>query len=142
MTRYRLTALRYSQIVDAPKGGPIEYARRRRGDVFELDDAEAERLLKAGAVERVDDEQPVDDGEPGEATAADVDEAGRGEQPVDDAGEPLDPADISAGPKGAVPPRAGAKPLWVDYAVANGMPRPEAEEMTKPELIARFGGGN
>lgn len=49
---------------------------------------------------------------------------------------PADSTDISSGTKGPVPPKAGAKELWVDYAVANGWARDDAEAKTRAELIA------
>lgn len=53
-----------------------------------------------------------------------------------------DPTDISTGPKGPVPPKAGLKELWVEYAVENGMTESDAEAMSKHELIAKFGTGS
>ena len=37
------------------------------------------------------------------------------------------------------PARTDAKALWVDYAVAHGMSRKDADESTKADLIERFG---
>jgi len=36
------------------------------------------------------------------------------------------------------PPRAAAKEVWVDYAVAQGVDRAAAEALTKQELVDRF----
>lgn len=60
---------------------------------------------------------------------------------------PLLPRGPEAGPeaptgedaKGA-PAKSATKPEWEEYAVAQGMPREEAEAATKAELIAKFGG--
>lgn len=126
--RYRLIAARFSQITEQPAtpGGQPGYTRHRRGAILELDDTEAARLLKARAIVALEDDEA--ETTPQEAAAA---------------AEPLiDSTDISAGTKGPVPPKAGTKDLWVEYAVDNGLDRAAAEAMTKPDLIARFGTGN
>lgn len=41
--------------------------------------------------------------------------------------------------EGSAPPKAAAKDAWVDYAVASGADRAEAEGLTKVELIERYG---
>jgi hypothetical protein len=60
---------------------------------------------------------------------------------------PDDPADPKADQKpdaaeaeDNAPSKYATKPEWEDYAVQNGMSREDAENATKAELIAKFGG--
>ncbi|SDC45990.1 hypothetical protein [Nocardioides lianchengensis] len=47
--KYQLVAVRWDQITSEP-GKPLDYIRHRRGDIVELNAADARRLVKAGAV--------------------------------------------------------------------------------------------
>lgn len=53
---------------------------------------------------------------------------------TDPAGPPP-PADPDGSAEPERPPKVAAKGVWVEYAVAGGMDRDEAEEMTKDQLI-------
>lgn len=59
--------------------------------------------------------------------------------PID--GEPAQTDDAEVPGPVAVeqPSRTAAKSLWVDYAVAHGMTRQDADGHTKAELIEQFG---
>jgi hypothetical protein len=61
----------------------------------------------------------------------------KAETRAEDAGGP-DPGAEAAGPM----PHAGAnKATWVDYAIRRGVPRAEAEAMTRDQLAGQFAGG-
>ncbi|MFH5209266.1 hypothetical protein ACHIPZ_13830 [Antrihabitans sp. NCIMB 15449] len=128
MAEYVLTALRFDQIVSAP-GQQLEYRRRRRGDVIELADDEALRLVRAGAVKPV--ESPTLDDHGDSDDHGDQDDG-------DDQGEGPPPASVPGPPK-----KTALVADWVDYAVAQfestngqrGLPRADAEALTKQDLI-------
>lgn len=103
------------------------------GDVVALPAAEVERGERQGVFDQpepvVEVVEPDADLEPDDLqldAAADAAAAAAG--------------DLSSGPKGPVPPRAGAKELWVDYAVENGLSREAAEKLNRAQLIEKFGG--
>ncbi|WP_027500411.1 hypothetical protein [Rhodococcus sp. UNC363MFTsu5.1] len=146
---YLLVALQWDQITSKP-GQPTDFRRFRRGDVVELTAAEAQRLLKAGAVRHIvqpevgPDEIVVDPGDDG------ADDDQRGSTPDEGDGSqggiPAGGVEGTAGDDNAPPASAAAqmtrpanvapKPVWVDYAVANGIDRAAAEDMTKAEIDA------
>lgn len=74
--------------------------------------AEVERLAELGLI---GDEEPT---RPDESAPAD--------------------SDPSADSDPERPAQNATKPAWVDYAVARGMDRDEAEKMTKDQLVAKF----
>jgi hypothetical protein len=120
VTEFVLTATRFDQVLERDEHGRVtKLARRRRGDTFEVDDADVTRLLAAGAIRPAEDAPTVTE-----------------TPPADQSDASADPTDISAGPKGPIPPKTGVKELWVDYAVSNGWDRDEAESKTRAELIA------
>lgn len=97
----------------------VDGARRKAfsGDVIEVDAAEAARLRSIGAVAETTSEADDDETEPDEpVTESDDDEP---------AAEPVER-----------PKQAAPKTAWVDYAIATGMDRAEAEALDKRELIA------
>lgn len=127
--------------------------RRRmalRGQTVELAEAELARAERLGAV--VDGPLPaLPDPEPVQvygrhAAAAAVEPAATGDAAEAAGGNETGDGDDAgtadaAGPGGDGPRRPAqveAKGLWVEYAVARGMDRAEAEKLTKPELIAAF----
>ncbi|MFC7450546.1 hypothetical protein [Rhodococcus daqingensis] len=141
---YLLVALRWDQITSKP-GQPTDFRRFRRGDVVELTAAEAQRLLKAGAVRHIAqpelDEIVVDPGDEG------ADSQGGGGVDEGDDRQGGNPAVGVEATGGDTPPPAAAsqvarpanvapKQVWVDYAVANGIDRAAAEDMTKAEIDA------
>ena len=99
--------------------------RRRfeRGDrLTGLSDRDVRRLLAAGAI------APVKDDAPAQAPAA-----------LPESQAPA-PVKAETGPDQPRRPKQTApKPVWVDYAVAKGFDRAEAESMTKPDLIQALG---
>lgn len=119
MDTFILTAPRWDQPDPAHPG---RYLYHREGDVLHLSAEEAGRLLKAGAI------RPAD-GATDQETAAAVDSA----VSVADLVEADDPPAEQSVPR---PRQAAAKAVWIDYAVAQGLDRAEAEAMDKRELIA------
>lgn len=51
-----------------------------------------------------------------------------------------DKASDTASDEGAAPAKSASKADWVDYAVAQGADRDEADASTKDDLIATYGG--
>ena len=93
-------------------------------EVTITDKAEIQRLIKAGAID--DPDAPTT----GAAIMAAAD-AEREALQTDAVSHP--PAELKR------PPKAGTQPAWVDYAVSRGLPRAEAETMSKEDLIAAVG---
>lgn len=78
------------------------------------------------------------EGEPHPTMKADVDEVDMG--PIDMS----DPGSVEAGVEGAEenqpPAKSASKAAWVDWAVAQGANRDEAEEQSRADLIETYGG--
>jgi hypothetical protein len=137
MAEYVLTALRFDQIVSAP-GQQLEYRRRRRGDVIELADDEALRLVQAGAVKPVESPTLDDHGDSDDHGDQDDGDDHGDQDDGDDQGEGPPPASVPGPPK-----KTALVADWVDYAVAQfestngqrGLPRADAEALTKQDLI-------
>ncbi|MFI8664235.1 hypothetical protein ACIGKR_29860 [Rhodococcus qingshengii] len=124
------------------------FIRRRRGDVFEVPDVHLERLLRIGAIAAVDHTPTSPDGDSG----ADESELPNGELPGDESNgdEPSEgssgdssdieptPSDDDSEPEAGVerPKQTAAKAVWVEYAIARGMARDDAEALDKRDLIA------
>jgi hypothetical protein len=66
--------------------------------------------------------------------------AGDGPQIDGEADDRADAAQPPAAPPPLRPGRADPKQAWVDYAVSQGLPAAEAEDLTKAQLVDRFGG--
>lgn len=140
MTLYRLAAVEFVRDIDhtemcaecgRPADGPrvIERKRFRHGDLIEVDGAEELRLLAAGAL------VPVDQNEGGGAAAEDAEAVappaiGSADTPVEAE------ADESDGDK---PKRTANVAAWRDYAITQGIDGAEAAELTKAELIELVG---
>jgi hypothetical protein len=93
------------------------------GDVLTIDDgAEIERLIKAGAIAAPDAPDPAPAPEPEAVPVPPT-----ATEPIPAAGDPVRP------------PKAGSHAAWVDYAVAKGLNRDEAQDMSKADLIAAVG---
>lgn len=119
MASFRLLVSRWDERV---RTDPDEYMRHVQGDVFEVPDDQAERLLRIGAIAPVDDRPiPVDDARSGPP----VPPASGGDAHRE---EPMPPPER--------PKQTASKPTWVEYAVACGMDRADAEALDKRELIA------
>ncbi|PZT99483.1 MAG: hypothetical protein DI630_16840 [Gordonia sp. (in: high G+C Gram-positive bacteria)] len=127
MTDYVLLATYFDQAVERDeKGLPTKVVKHYQGAVIsDLDEANAERLLRCGAVAEVE-----------EATGEDP------EQP-----EPQNPPSGDVDSFGLErPKKAGTAKAWEDYAVAlfeksegaAGLNREDAEKATKQELIELF----
>lgn len=110
--KYRLVAVRYDAITKTDElGRPLAYTRFDQGDVVTLDEVEADRLVRAGAVVAVEDEDDEVDAE----------------------------AEKPAGGEGPERPRpAGRLELWQEYAAAKGVATQDADgkDLTKDDLIA------
>lgn len=141
---YQLVAERWDERTSKP-GEPFTFVRHRRGDLVELSEEDARRLVfggaavKPGELERRAAEAArrqylallaqMPDGLRRELRAQDAAEA-----VVDLEGQAL--ADAADGP----PKKAEAKPLWVAWAIRCGAD-PEwadAESTTKQELIDQY----
>lgn len=166
MTQYRLAALEWWQEVDhttvcdacgARGERQVETIRHRQGDVVDVDGADEARLLAAGALAPLEDE-PADDSDDdagqgdADASGSDGDDDGVETPPADAVDSGDQPAEVpdSDGPVGTVesglisaelkkPKQAANVAVWVEYAVARGVDRAKAEDMTKRELIDEVG---
>lgn len=143
---------------DEPSGeSETGYVRHLRGEVFDVPDAHLDRLLRIGALAPLDDEadeaDEPDDDEPLSEQTLDKDEPLSEETPDrdsvpaadsgNDAGNETDsaaaaPGDVAPAPDLERPKQAALKDVWVDYAVARGMDRVDAEALDKRELIAEL----
>ncbi|MDV7244485.1 MULTISPECIES: hypothetical protein [Rhodococcus] len=144
MARHEIVASFWEE----PVGPPVGYVRHRRGAVVDVPDEHVERLLRIGAIAPV--EQEAADDEDGDDAAGDeAPESGDDGTPVVTGAEAdtAAPAEGSASPQPdspiAVaeverPKQTAAKPIWVEYAVARGMNRDDAEALDKRELIAEL----
>ncbi|WP_458681946.1 hypothetical protein [Prescottella equi] len=124
---------------------PGTRGRVLRGTVFTPPDGQIERLLRIGAIVPVDDELDSGENDSGPDPLADDlsgDGAGTGAGDADTDGTDTTQAGHEAGadsPSAAAverPKQAAAKAVWVEYAVARGIDRNEAEALDKRELIA------
>lgn len=97
-------------VIAADPEGKLKY-HYQGAQIEYLSDEDAERFLDDGLV--VDNDEPK---------ALDV---------GDD--------DPPAGVDGDKPPKTASKDAWVEYAVAKGMSREEAEEATRADLIQALG---
>jgi len=129
---FRLLASEWNEPI-----GDGKYVRHVRGDVVDVPDEHRDRLLKARAIEpatgapeapeadQAEAGTDVDDSaDPVEADAGDVEDAAGAEEEAAPADRPL---------------RTASKATWVDYAVARGFDRAEADGMTRAELIEALG---
>ena len=117
MSEYVLIANQFDQIVSAP-GKPLEYKRYVRGESVKLTDAEAERLIKAGAVAGSDPE-PVSAVAPAEPPVA----------------APAEPVKVEAPAKPNRPKNTAPEEEWFEYAIALGHSREDAEKAGREGLI-------
>jgi hypothetical protein len=156
---YELVATQWDRITSEP-GKPLTFERYRRGDKVKLDEADAKRLMLAGAIV-----------EPGSIQRAAAERAraqylaalaqlppemqaelaaGTLSVNVDGQTVPIGAANTgtATGGDGAGggdgdgddrPKKAAAKDAWVAYAVSRGMSQEDAGAKTKDELIAAYG---
>lgn len=135
---YELVAVQWDEITSKP-GEPFDYKRHRRGDRVTLDVAEAKRLWLAGAIV-----------EPGAVERAAADAARQAYAVALANLSPEDREAVLATQAGVIvdgesqtgeparPPARANKAAWVDYAVAKGMDKAEAEALKLPDLKAAF----
>ena len=118
VAEYVLLADHFRQAVARDdKGVVTRTVKRTRGDVLDdLFDDDVERLLKAGAIREVTDDEPAET----EPEAVEV----PAEHPARDESRPVEQ-----------PKRTAPKHDWVEYAVTKGLDRGEAEAMTKDDLM-------
>lgn len=121
---------------EAPSG----YVRHLRGSVIDVPAEHLDRLLRIGAVapsragSDVDRSDVDADGAAAEADAAGDSDAGDAVTGTDDAV----PGDAQPDDSPERPKQAAAKSVWVEYAVARGMDRDQADALDKRELIAEL----
>ncbi|NKS52529.1 lipase chaperone [Rhodococcus hoagii] len=125
MTEYVLTALRFNQILERnDQGRAIKEIKHRRGALItDLDELEAERLLKAGAIVPASDLPKVSDTPADDAT----DTEGEAEA----VGAQANPADEQLRR-----PRATATAeKWAAYAKARGIAADAVDAMDNKDAI-------
>jgi len=93
------------------------------GEIAELDDWEAEHVIRGGMARPVD--APV---EPEVPAGPEVPE-----EPLPE--EPAPSGEIPVAPPKAIQPKAD----WVAWAVVNGLPEDDANALTKAELMEQYG---
>jgi hypothetical protein len=134
VTDYILKAQLFKQIVERnDQGYPIKEIKHRKGALItDLDEFEAQRLLKAGAIVEASDEDP------------EADPDGLGTEGDGDASTPHEPASAApaasaAGAADPTRPRATATAAkWVAYAKAIGIDEDKVDAVAadKDALIA------
>lgn len=122
MPKIKLTAYSWGQ------PGKTGRNLRRRGDVVDVTEEQASRLVKIGAATRVK-EKP----KPAEAKQPDTPKE-QEEQNVEETS--TDNAQNSE-PIGLPKPTA-TKPTWIKYAVQEGFDADEMEKLTRDEIAAKF----
>jgi len=145
VTEYRLIAKEYRQATKRDENGKVLVkARHRRGDVFSIvDDLEAARLIRAGAIVPANEDDDEDDEQA--RINAELDAAARAAQAEADAKDAqlnAAPADTGAPAAERVkrPGRNATRELWLEYAL--DQPDVDVELVnaaTKADLIEQFG---
>lgn len=125
MTEYILTAQRFDQALERDEKERItKLKRHRRGDIVTgLDESEARRLLEAGAIAELAEASSA---EP-DVDSGDIPDAPRTAPPA----TPPVTVDASERPANVAP-----KPAWVEYAIAHGIGREQADELSKAQIAA------
>ncbi|MFE5699970.1 hypothetical protein [Rhodococcus koreensis] len=149
MARHEIVASFWEE----PVGPPVGYVRHRRGAVVDVPDEHVERLLRIGAIAPVEpeaadedgpasgDESPSGDETPGSAdddapvVPAAADDAASSSEDAAAADQPDAPVTVAEVER---PKQAASKAIWVEYAVARGMDRDDAEAFEKRDLIAEL----
>ncbi|MBM4489686.1 hypothetical protein GS876_20965 [Rhodococcus hoagii] len=119
---------------------PTGYVRHLRGSVIDIPDGHLDRLLRIGAVVpaegNADAADPDDDDDStGDAGNREPSDDEHGDEAGDEPDGSGDTPDANAVER---PKQAAAKSVWVDYAVARGMDRDEADALEKRDLIAKL----
>lgn len=125
MAKFRILARHWDQITSKPHE-PLVYKRHKAGDVVEIPKAEADRLLRAGAIEAPGRAAPV---AATPAKSAAVKAADTATEAGDTAGDTPD----LVRPKLTAPAS-----VWQEYAIDSGMDPDEVVDMDRDELIAKL----
>jgi len=143
MARHEIVASFWEE----PVGPPVGYVRHRRGAVVDVPDEHVDRLLRIGAIAPIEQEAVDGDAAPsGDETPGSADDdAPLVPAAADDAASSTEDAALADQPDAPVavvdverPKQAAAKSIWVEYAVARGMDRDDAEALDKRDLIAEL----
>lgn len=151
MARHEIVASFWEE----PVGPPVGYVRHRRGAVVDVPDEHVERLLRIGAIAPVEpdtaedeasgnDETPPGNDTPGSADAdppvvpATADDTALPAEAAASADQPESPDALVEVADVERPKQAASKAIWVEYAVARGMDRDDAEAFEKRDLIAEL----
>lgn len=137
MPKIKLTAYSWGQ------PGKTGRNLRRRGDVVEVTEEQAARLVKISAATRVKEkaakpaEPKTPENDPKQAenqTSEDTKSPEeKGAQSVEDTGD--DAKDSEPIPQ---PKPTATKPTWIKYAVQQGLDAEELEPLTRDEIAAKF----
>ncbi|MBM4492602.1 hypothetical protein GS436_02895 [Rhodococcus hoagii] len=135
MSPYEVVATFWEEpCAEAPTG----YVRHLCGSVIDVPAEHLDRLLRIGAV------APTGAGSAAAESDADAAAADGGAGPDSDADDAASEADAAATDDSQPadsherPKQAAAKSVWVEYAVARGMDRDQADALDKRELIAEL----
>lgn len=130
MPKIKLTAYSWGQ------PGKTGRNLRRRGDVVEVTEEQAARLVKIGAATRIKEKvtkpaDPKQDANQGKEATKSPEE--KDSQNVEDTGD--DAKDSEPIPQ---PKPTATKPTWIKYAVQQGSDAEELEPLTRDEIAAKF----
>ena len=136
MKRIKITASRWHQ--RTPEG----YIQRSAGDVIEVEDREAERLINAGAATpsraKLTDPEAAGGDEPATEQTPDTDD----EAPVSEIVDEILAADTEPSTEPstdlAKPKATDTTDMWVAYAISQGMPEDEAKALNRTELRKHY----
>lgn len=124
MAKFRILARHWDQITSKPHE-PLVYKRHKAGDVVEIPKVEADRLLRAGAIEAPGRAAPL------AATSAKS-------AAVKDADTEPEAGDTAAGgPARPRPKLTAPASVWQEYAIDSGMDPDEVVDRDRDELIAK-----
>lgn len=129
MAKFKIVARHWDQIKSKPHE-PLVFTRHTAGDVVEIPKAEADRLLKAGAIEPPGRAAPSPAAAPAAPPAATTPAADTGtavSDPADDKTAELERPKLTA-----------TTAVWQEYAIASGVDPDEVVDMGRDELIAKM----
>lgn len=142
-----LIASTFRQIVErAPDGAALRVVKHRQGAIItDLDEAEAERLLRASAI--VPAAVLLDEGQ-GQGDGDGDNGQGQGQGDGQGSGDQGTTGSTGGQGDGDTPPVGGADgpPLktagvaeWREYAESKGLSKADAADLNRAELISRYG---
>lgn len=138
-----MTEMRWIRLRETLSGGRIDGRPWPvAGGIIDVPDWEAEHAVNAGWA-YYDEPEPAPEPEPvpGPVQAQAAEAQAEAVAPVRQ--DELEPelAQEASAPEVPEPPRpSDPKPDWVDYAVIRGMDRDKATEMSKADLMSKYGG--